>query len=124
MTAIGAAPASAVPDGSTTLTHTRESGTDTERGHTAEEAGNAPLAVPANAPAPVMEATATASTAAPTRLSLRDAAHRVLSTWDDESGERGGLGDAIAGLRAILVKVAPAARATGIRKPREGTKQQ
>ena len=59
-----------------------------------------------------------------TRASLRDAAHRVLAAWADEAGERTGLPDAIAALRAILVKPAPAARTAGPRKPREGTKQQ
>jgi predicted ArsR family transcriptional regulator len=58
------------------------------------------------------------------RPSLRDAAQRVLAAWEDEVGKRAELPDAIAALRTLLVKPAPAPRATGLRKPREGTKQQ
>ncbi|WP_431266987.1 DUF3489 domain-containing protein [Dankookia sp. P2] len=58
------------------------------------------------------------------RPNLRDAARRALAAWDDEVGGRIGLQDAIATLRAILVKPAPAPRSAGPRKPREGTKQQ
>jgi hypothetical protein len=64
------------------------------------------------------------STATPARPSLRDAAHRVLAAWDDETGERAGLPDAIAVLRAVLVQPSPAPRTAGPRKPREGTEQQ
>jgi hypothetical protein len=50
---------------------------------------------------------------------------RVLAAWDDEVGERAGAADAMAALRAILVKPArPVHAPSAPRKPREGTKQQ
>src|SRR5690349_2011971 len=61
--------------------------------------------------------------AASTRPRLHDAAQRVLAAWDDKAGERAGLADAIATLRAILVKPTAAPRTSSPRKPREGTKQ-
>ena len=67
---------------------------------------------------------ARAAPASIARASLRNAAQRVLSAWDDEAGERAALPDSIAALRAILVKPAPAPRPAGRRQPREGTKQQ
>jgi hypothetical protein len=90
----------------------------------AQEPGNPPLGEPATPVVPVMPTDAEASQALSTRPSLRDAAHRVLASWDDEAGERTGLADAIAALRAILVKPATASRTTGPRRPRKGTKQQ
>ncbi|NOG71270.1 DUF3489 domain-containing protein [Roseicella sp. DB1501] len=66
---------------------------------------------------------ATVAPAPTTQASLRNAAWRVVSAWDGEASQRADLPDAIAGLRAIVVKAAPASRATGPRKPREGTKQ-
>jgi hypothetical protein len=67
-----------------------------------------------------------AASAAPasTRARLRNAAQRVLSAWDDEASQRANLPDAVAVLRGLLTKPAPADRTTGSRKPREGTKQQ
>ena len=59
-----------------------------------------------------------------TRAGLRKAAQRVLSAWDDEVSQRADLPDAIAALRVLLTKPAPADRTAGPRKPREGTKQQ
>jgi hypothetical protein len=95
---------------------------------TAQEPGSAPLAPPAAAEAHEAptgaEAAPAHSMAGPARPSLRDAAHRVLAAWDDEAGERAGLPGAIAALRAILVKPAPAPRTAGACRPREGTKQQ
>ncbi|WP_431266896.1 DUF3489 domain-containing protein [Dankookia sp. P2] len=94
----------------------------------AQEPGSTLLTAPA-APEALVPPTGTKaahapSTAALVRPSLRDAAHRVLAAWDDEADERAGLPDAIAALRAILVKPASAPRLAGPRKPREGTKQQ
>src|SRR4051812_21403796 len=66
-----------------------------------------------------------AATAAPpsaTRASLRSAARRVLSAWDDEVSQRANLPDAMAALRGFLTKPAPADRTARPRKPREGTK--
>jgi hypothetical protein len=68
--------------------------------------------------------TATAVPASTTRASLRNAAQRVLSAWDDEANQRADLANAMAALRGLLTKPAPADRTTGARKPREGTKQQ
>jgi hypothetical protein len=68
-----------------------------------------------------------ATTAAPvstTRGSLRNAAQRVLSAWDDKASQRAGLANALVALRGLLAKPAPAARTAGPRKPREGTKHQ
>jgi hypothetical protein len=50
----------------------------------------------------------------------------VLLAWDDEAGQRAGLGNAIANLRTALAgKPARTPRdPSGSRKPREGTKQQ
>ncbi|MBL6459567.1 DUF3489 domain-containing protein [Belnapia sp. T6] len=59
-----------------------------------------------------------------TRASLRNAAQRVLSAWDDEVSQRADLPDAIASLRGLLPKPTPASRTAGPRKPHEGTKQQ
>ena len=67
---------------------------------------------------------ATAAPASTTRASLRNAAQRVLSAWDDEASQRADLPDAMAALRGLLAKPAPADRTAGPRKPREGTKQQ
>jgi hypothetical protein len=78
----------------------------------------APAAVAA---APEAGAAAPVST---THASLRNAAQRVLSAWDNEAGERADLTDAVAALRGLLTKPAPADRTAGPRKPREGTKQQ
>ncbi|WP_206664850.1 DUF3489 domain-containing protein [Dankookia rubra] len=90
--------------------------------------GSAPLApftVPEAEVAPTgAEVNQPPTTAALARPSLRDAAQRVLAAWDDEAGERAALPDAVAALRAILVKPAPAPRTAGPRKPRGGTKQQ
>jgi Protein of unknown function (DUF3489) len=47
----------------------------------------------------------------------------VLSAWDDEASQRVDLAGAMAALRGLLTKPAPADR-TGPRKLREGTKQQ
>ena len=59
------------------------------------------------------------------RPSLRDAAHRVLAAWDDEANGRTDLADAVAALRAMLVKPARSVREPGApRKPRGGTKRQ
>ena len=58
------------------------------------------------------------------RGSLRNAAQRVLSAWDDEANQRADLANAMAALRGLLTKPAPADCTTGARKPREGTKQQ
>lgn len=91
----------------------------------AQDPGSARLAPLAALVAPsATEAAQQPSTAALARSSLRDVAHRVLAAWDDVAGERAGLLDAIAALRAILVKPVPAPRPAGPRKPREGTKQQ
>ncbi len=66
----------------------------------AQEPGSAPLALaaaPTSHEGPTgSEASPVPSTAAATRLSLRDAAHRVLAAWDDEAGERADLADAMA----------------------------
>jgi hypothetical protein len=59
------------------------------------------------------------------RVSLRDAAQRVLDAWDDEANQRYDLTDAMDALREILAKPARATREPGApRKPREGTKQE
>ena len=87
-----------------------------------QEPDSAPLAAPL-VPEPLAGPFASAQPPS-TRPSLRDAVRRVLAAWDDEAGERAGLADAIATLRGIVVKTPPGARSTGIRKPREGTKQQ
>jgi Protein of unknown function (DUF3489) len=71
--------------------------------------------------APVAAAAAPAST---TRASLRNASQRVLSAWDDEASQRADLPGAMAVLRGLLTKPAPAPRTSSPRKPREGTKQQ
>ncbi|GGG39371.1 hypothetical protein GCM10010964_28670 [Caldovatus sediminis] len=58
------------------------------------------------------------------RISLRDAAQRVLDAWDDEASQRDHLADAIEALRGILVRPGREARDPAApRKPREGTKQ-
>jgi Protein of unknown function (DUF3489) len=67
---------------------------------------------------------ATAAPASTIRASLRNAAIRVLSAWDDKANQRADLADAMAALRGLLTEPAPASRTTGPRKPREGTKQQ
>ncbi len=57
------------------------------------------------------------------RISLRDAAQRVLAAWDDEANQRYDLADAVDVLRAALAS--KALRKPGVpRKPREGTKQE
>jgi hypothetical protein len=90
----------------------------------AQEPGSMPLAAQAAAKALVAPTGADAAQAPSTRATLRDAAHRVLAAWNDEANQRAGLAEAIAALSTILVKPAPAARVSGPRKPREGTKQQ
>jgi hypothetical protein len=67
---------------------------------------------------------AKAAPASTTRASLRHAAQRVLNAWDDEISQRADLPNAIAALRAIVVKRAPVQCPAGPRQPREGTKQQ
>jgi hypothetical protein len=67
---------------------------------------------------------ATAPPAPTTRASLRHAAQRVLSAWDDEPNQRADLPDAMAVLRRLVIKPASGDRTAGPRKPREGTKQQ
>jgi hypothetical protein len=91
---------------------------------TDQEPGSAPLAVHAAPEAQEAASGAQQPSSAPARVGVRDAAHRVLAAWDDDAGERAGLVDAMAALRAILVKPAPAPRTAGPRKQREGTKQQ
>jgi len=59
------------------------------------------------------------------RLTLRDAAQRVLDAWDDEANQRYDLAAAIEALRGILARPGREARDPAApRKPREGTKQQ
>ena len=103
--ATGRADASALAEGPTTAPHTPEAH---ETGPLAQE----PPAAPAEA-----------FPALPARQGLRTVAEAVLAAWDDEAGERAALLDAIAALRATLVKPAPAGRPTGTHKPREGIKQ-
>ena len=89
---------------------------------TARTGGEPPAPQGEDAAAP--EAAQGAPTPAP-RANLRDAAQRVLDTWDDEENQRHGLADAMDALRQILAKPARAAREPGApRKPREGTKQE
>ncbi|MDI3306256.1 MAG: DUF3489 domain-containing protein [Acetobacteraceae bacterium] len=117
-----------------------------ERRATAEaaapEADRAPLGgedtAPEDAPAEDAETAQTASlaedlalldealtTPPARRISLRDAAQRVLDAWDDEASQRDDLADAIEALRGILVRPGREARDPAApRKPREGTKQQ
>jgi hypothetical protein len=91
----------------------------------AQERGSAPLASPAAPEALVVAPSGAKAAQAPsTRTSLRDVAHQVLAAWDDEVSQHAGLPDAMAALRAILVKPARAPRIPGTHKPREGTKQQ
>ena len=90
----------------------------------AQEPGSAPLAAPAAPEALVPPTGPEAAQVPSTRTSLRNAAHSVLAAWDDKANGRTDLADAIAALRAVLVKPAPATRATDPRKPRQGTKQQ
>ncbi|TDH60834.1 DUF3489 domain-containing protein [Dankookia rubra] len=119
MAAIGAA-----PEDTATLPDTESAAANGEPTDAAQAPGSAPLA-PAAAPEAPVPPTSTEVVQAPsTRPSLRDASHRVLAAWDDEAGERGALPDAIAALRAFLMKPDPAPRPAGLRKPREGTKQQ
>jgi hypothetical protein len=59
-----------------------------------------------------------------TRTSLRNAAQRVLSAWDDEVDQRTDLPGAVATMRRFLAEPTPAERTAGPQKPREGTKQQ
>jgi hypothetical protein len=107
-------------------TATTESGQamDTEPADMPQEPGGAPPAPPAAPEVQTPPIDAETAQQPSTRPSLRNAANRVLAAWDDEAGEREGLTDVIAALRAILVKPAPAPRSVGPRKPREGTKQQ
>ncbi|WP_052389569.1 DUF3489 domain-containing protein [Belnapia moabensis] len=94
----------------------------------AQKPGSASLVAPATAAVLTMptgaKPTEQPSTTISTRPSLREAAHRILAAWDEEPGDRPGLPDAIAALRAILVKPAASPCAAGSRKPGEGTKQQ
>ncbi|WP_380070015.1 DUF3489 domain-containing protein [Dankookia sp. GCM10030260] len=125
--AVGAAPAdvAAVDEAEKAV---EQAPPDSAPADAAQEPGSAPLATPAAAEALVATSCAEAaqppSTVPSARPSLRDAAHHVLNAWDDETGDRTGLADAIGALRAILVKRAPVPRSAGPRKPREGTKQQ
>ena len=116
MAAIGAAP--------TTI----EQASGAAPSNATQEPSSAPLVAPAAAATLVAltgaEAPETPAQPHSTRPSLRDAAHRVLVTWDDEATQRADLPDAITALRAILAKPAAAPRPPGPRKPREGTKQQ
>jgi Protein of unknown function (DUF3489) len=127
--AIGAAPASVDPAASATLTDTKNADTGPERANAPQDPGNALLTAPA-AEEPHTTTDPSGANAvqqpftAPIRPSLRYVARRVLAAWDEEAGERAGLADAMAALRAILVKLAPAPRTTSPRKLREGTKQQ
>jgi hypothetical protein len=126
LAAIGAAPAT------TEVKEAEQDDTQAAAGivpaDTAQEPGCAPLTPPAAPEAPIMPTGAEAAqaplTVAPARPGLRDAAHRVLAACDDDTGERAGLTDAIAALRAILVKPAPAPRTAGIRKPRRAEPHQ
>jgi hypothetical protein len=71
------------------------------------------------------EATGAASTgqrAASARPSLRSAAQALLATWDANDGL--GLAAAMDALRSALPMRTMAPRATGLRQPRQGTKQQ
>jgi hypothetical protein len=122
-------------DGAWTALRVTDAGLLAIRGssqHTPEEAHSAaPTACvgaeghPARDTADAAPEGVTAAPASSTRARLRNAAQRVLSAWDDEASQCADLPDAIAAIRAILVKGAPAARtAAGPRKPREGTKQQ
>lgn len=111
-----------------TPTDTEAASADTDLAETVHEPDSAPLAAPAVAE-PHQGPTGADPALTPcmvflARPSLRDAAHRILAAWDDTTGERKDLPHAITALRAILVKAAPAARTGGVRKPREGTKQQ
>src|SRR4051812_38952384 len=63
---------------------------------------------------------AKAASASATRTSLRNAAQRVLSAWDDDANQRADL----PAMRGVLTKPTPAGRTSAPRKPREGTKQQ
>ncbi|MFC7478324.1 DUF3489 domain-containing protein [Dankookia sp. GCM10030260] len=127
MGAIGAAPAdtAAVKDAEDGVD---EAVPDTVPADTPQEPARAPPTPPVPPEALVApngtEAAQQPSTAPSTRPSLRDAAHRFLAAWDDEAGERAALPNAVAALRAVLTKPAPADRTAGPRKPREGTKQQ
>jgi hypothetical protein len=96
-----------------------------------EEANSAPRTASADsdgqqAPdaADVAPEAATAAPISTTRAGLRHAAQRVLSAWDDDASQRADLADAMASLRDLLTKPAPADRSAGSRKSREGTKQQ
>jgi hypothetical protein len=125
--AIGAAPASVDLAASATLTDTKNADTGPERANAPQDPGNALLTASA-AEEPHEDPSGANAVqqpfTAPIRPSLRYVARRVLAAWDDEAGERAGLADAMAALRAILVKPAPAPRTTSLRKLREGTKQQ
>ncbi|WP_431272017.1 recombinase family protein [Dankookia sp. P2] len=90
----------------------------------AQEAGSSSLAPPAAPESLATPDSAGAAQRPSARPSLRNAAHRVLAAWDDHAGEYAEITSAIAALRAMLAKPAPAPRPTGQRKPREGTKQQ
>jgi hypothetical protein len=72
------------------------------------------------------DATQRASTVAPVpaRTTLRDAAFRVLTAWDDEAHQRDDLAEAMVVLRGLLTRRISASGTTGPRKPREDTKQQ
>ncbi len=124
LAAIGAVPAGVDLAGSATLTDAENVGTEAAPADTAQEPGSTRLSAPAAPEASVAPTGADVAQAPSTRPSLRDAAQRVLAAWDDDAGERTGLPDAMAALRAILIKPAPAARTTTPRKPREGTRQQ
>lgn len=104
-------------------------GTDTAPSEDAPQADPSPTDAATQA-APLAEDLALLDEALTTppparRVSLRDAAQRVLDAWDDEANQRYDLADAIEALRGILVRPGREARdPTTPRKPREGTKQQ
>jgi hypothetical protein len=122
LAAIGGAPADTAVDGAEQEATQVAAGTIPA--DMAQKPGSAPLGAPTAPEALPVPTAAEAAQRPSTRPSLRDAAHRVLGAWDDEAGKRAKLPDAIAALRAVLVKPARAPRATEPRKPREGTKQQ
>jgi hypothetical protein len=66
----------------------------------------------------------TAAAASTARAGLRNAAQWALSAWDGKASQRTDLPDAMAALRGLLAKPAPADRSAGPRKPREATKHQ
>jgi len=118
--AIGMAPQDAAPAPDAAPMGAPETPSQDNLSDGAEAAQGAPLAEDL---ALLDEALATPPPAR--RLTLRDAAQRVLDAWDDEANQRYDLADAIEALRGILAKPGREARDPAApRKPREGTKQQ